>query len=69
MPDRCQKCGHDEFKQVSYYTAAKGPALETEQLKARGEEEKFLNSLSGGSFNFQKENSANSEHAAMGFQH
>ncbi len=41
----CQKCGGTSHEQVSLYRERKGPTLPTEQLKLRGDEEKYLNSL------------------------
>ena len=43
--DGCRRCGGTSHEQVSLYRERKGPTLPTEQLKLRGDEEKFLNSL------------------------
>lgn len=43
--DGCKKCGGTNYEQTSLYYERKGPKLPTEQLKLRGTEEKFLNSL------------------------
>lgn len=44
--DPCSQCGEHNFEKTSMMPEKSGPKLESEQLSIRGDEAKFLNSLS-----------------------